>query len=484
MRLKNKSFLIIVTAVVVLVIGILCIIKMMSIHYRQIWNEPVTQVLTDSDYANAGKLEEILALNLVYVLDVRWNQRNSDAFYWSMPKERWELTDQQLDEIEMSYESFVNWEQGDLYIVYSKDDKVENGIRPLSHMCYTIASAWKFNLIEDEVAVEKCCKLISALAKQHCSNTSQGWGNHWQSALWAKNVGFAAWIMSDYLSSVDIRNVRNMIQYEADRLLSIDVPYYRDSKGNIVSEGDTKAEDNAWNATILALAVCMYPQSINANKWEDKMLEYLLAATATPEDIYSDELIDGKRVGDILKGSNINSDGTLINHNLVHIDYICCTMEGMLDVFIIYRMAGRDVPQAATRNHSVMYSALVNNDLGLYEESMSSHHFFERTIDNTCSEAVAMPGVNDWGGNWYPLYFLIDTEAEVLNLDSDCSEGLKGEQWGNVHLSRIEAMVKRNTDGEITGQFFQEGENMFISGETYMIQNLMKAYMLRRLMTK
>ena len=36
-------------------------------------------------------------------------------------------------------------------------------------------------------------------------------------------------------------------------------------------------------------------------------------------------------------------------------------------------------------------------------------------------------------------------------------------------------MIGRNT----TGQIFGEGENFFVSGETYAMQNLCKAYLLR-----
>ena len=38
--------------------------------------------------------------------------------------------------------------------------------------------------------------------------------------------------------------------------------------------------------------------------------------------------------------------------------------------------------------------------------------------------------------------------------------------------------VFRETDGVVTGQFFQPGENYFVSAELFMMHNLAEAYVL------
>jgi hypothetical protein len=48
---------------------------------------------------------------------------------------------------------------------------------------------------------------------------------------------------------------------QADRFLNYSVPYYQDSTDRILSPGDTKAEENAWNADLTSLATAMLPNS-------------------------------------------------------------------------------------------------------------------------------------------------------------------------------------------------------------------------------
>ena len=46
-----------------------------------------------------------------------------------------------------------------------------------------------------------------------------------------------------------------MIVYEADRQLTLPSAYWADANGTIISKGDTKAEEDSWNAALLELAV-------------------------------------------------------------------------------------------------------------------------------------------------------------------------------------------------------------------------------------
>ena len=43
----------------------------------------------------------------------------------------------------------------------------------------------------------------------------------------------------------------------------------------------------------------------------------------------------------------------------------------------------------------------------------------------------------------------------------------------------MKEQVYRETDGVVTGQFFQPGENFFVSGELFMMHNLAEAYVLQ-----
>jgi hypothetical protein len=69
--------------------------------------------------------------------------------------------------------------------------------------------------------------------------------------------------------------------------------------------------------------------------------------------------------------------------------------------------------------------------------------------------------------------------ADTLELDEDVEEAYKGHIWEELHFEKMREQIDRETDGEITGQFFQPGENYFVSGELFMMHNLAEAYVLK-----
>ena len=90
-----------------------------------------------------------------------------------------------------------------------------------------------------------------------------------------------------------------------------------------------------------------------------------------------------------------------------------------------------------------------------------------------------MPGTNDWGKPGYAIYYLCDVMADTLGLDTDIEESCKAKVWGELHYEKMKEQVYRETDGVVTGQFFQPGENFFVSGELFMMHNLAEAYVLQ-----
>jgi hypothetical protein len=120
-----------------------------------------------------------------------------------------------------------------------------------------------------------------------------------------------------------------------------------------------KAEENAWNATILQLATAMMPGHPNAKLWMTKNVELMLSAFARPEDVGSGPLFHGKPLFEWLGGSNINSDGTLVNHRRIHPDYMA-TVTQNLHAALVYPLARMPTPKAAFFNADVVYRALTD----------------------------------------------------------------------------------------------------------------------------
>ena len=95
-----------------------------------------------------------------------------------------------------------------------------------------------------------------------------------------------------------------------------------------------------------------------------------------------------------------------------------------------------------------------------------------------------MPGKNDWGKPGYAIYYLCDVMADTLGLDADLEESCKGQVWEQLHFEKLCDQLLRETNGVITGQFFQPGENYFVSGELFMMHNLAEAYVLQNRQTE
>lgn len=142
----------------------------------------------------------------------------------------------------------------------------------------------------------------------------------------------------------------------------------------------------------------MFPYNKHAGEWNEKLEQMLIASTAMQEDIGSDEKVDGIVIGDFLNGSNLNPDGTVYNHNLIHIDYMTTIVEEMAETAVVYSLAGREVPEAAAFNIDKIYDALINVDLGTYDSDKKGYHFYERDENGNPTGNITMPGESDWGG--------------------------------------------------------------------------------------
>lgn len=166
-------------------------------------------------------------------------------------------------------------------------------------------------------------RLISSLAYRHKANMGEkeGWGKEWQSAWWTAQTIFAGWMLWDKLSEVDRMNVYRMTVCEADHFLDYKVPYYKDLDGKVIYKGDSKSEENAWNSDLMVFASVMFPNHANCSRWHQKALELQISAYASPSDKQKKKTINGLRLDHFLQGSNMEEDGTIVNHGRVHVDF-------------------------------------------------------------------------------------------------------------------------------------------------------------------
>ncbi|MGG1554892.1 family 16 glycoside hydrolase [Paenibacillus ferrarius] len=284
-------------------------------------------------------------------------------------------------------------------------------------------------------------KLTASLAYQHKVTTASGWGNGWQTAFWAYLAGTAGFILWDDLSATDREYVRTMVEYEANRFNSYTVPYYRNKSGTIISAGDTKAEENAWNSSLLQLATAMMPDHPNWSLWMNKNIELMISAYSRPSDTTSTRVLHGKTVAQWLNGSNANEDGTVVNHNIIHPDYMTSITQ-LFNAPLLYTLAGKPTPEAFLFNADVVYDSLV--DLNFASPPYGSPG---GTIYVDGSSSIYYPQGNDWGTMRRMQFAFIDATAAAFGFDTLASQ--KGSYWEPYHAQMVLDMQNRagHTDG-------------------------------------
>ena len=348
----------------------------------------------------------------------------------------------------------------------------EKYIRPVAHEAFVLALGLKWGFCTQQVCgvpqqetEDFACRLTASLADSHRANqTSGGWGGQWQSALWAAQAAEAGWILWDRLAPDDREKLCRMLVYEADRFIDYTVPYYRDLQGRILHQGDTKAEENAWNSNILTVATAMMPTHPHCRQWLDKNIELQLSAYAAPDDARSDSVIDGRKLRDVLKGSNINADGTAVNHGRVHPDYMCAIMHNATNAWI-YGLAGMSPLQCSTFNGGKVYYALTDLEF-------NGKTIYCPAPDGGASARMFFPQGNDWGTGRQDCYWLMDVMAHLFGWDIRSS--VKALQWAKARNEVMKQCFARST----TGQYYQSrSESSFDTREEFLGAQLVFGYL-------
>lgn len=332
---------------------------------------------------------------------------------------------------------------------YVIEDMREFGIRMPSSVAISTAIALKTGAYDEKLtglpskdATARALRLVRGVVSKHKVNTTgQSWGDVWQSALWATAAGQAAWLLWDDLDEPTRRMAAAMVEFEADRFLrpGYKVPYWN-GKG-----GDTKAEENAWNAMIHQLAVAMLPRHPHGAAWKRIASELMVSAYAGRDDWESNPtLIDGRPVKEWLNGYNLRDDGAVVNHKIIHCDYMSCITLN-LRAYLTLPLAGRPVPQSARFNADRVYRTLVEHAWPSppYEAPGGTMYIPGRP-------EVYYPQGTDWSRFRFDLFYSVDTFADVLGLDKGLPH--RAIEWLPIRGQRLVEMQARHPDGHLYAQ--------------------------------
>jgi hypothetical protein len=181
------------------------------------------------------------------------------------------------------------------------------------------------------------------------TSDNRRWGDAWQSAHWAQQLGCGAWYVWDELPA-DVRaGVRRVVAHEADRIAKSTPPHQ--------IRLDTKAEENAWNSRILSVAQLLLPDDSRRPGWETAFQKWAISSFLRPADEQSQTMVDGRTVAAQFTGANIHDDYTLENHNIVHPDYMTC-ISLSLGAELDYALSGRRPPECLHHNVAGIYENL------------------------------------------------------------------------------------------------------------------------------
>jgi hypothetical protein len=257
-------------------------------------------------------------------------------------------------------------------------------------------------------------QLVRSIACAHVSVSPGGWGRGWETAHWAMLTGAAAWLVWDDLTPQTQADVTSMVVDEADRLTAQAVPYWGLPDGTIVSPGDTKAEENAWNSSLLAFAAAMMPGSPRGSAWRAKSAELAVAAFATQSDDTSAATVNGVPLATRLQGFNVYPDGTVENHQRIHPDY-ASTVQLLWTAADFDRLARQRVPEAMFHNAGLVYSAFsaVSYQAGTTSPVGGTFVAPGGTVYNPGHSWIYYPQGDDWGTARRAHFVSLDAHAMV-----------------------------------------------------------------------
>ena len=234
--------------------------------------------------------------------------------------------------------------------------RVANSAQAAAIMATT--SDWKkVNGITRNELVSYARWQIRTVACQHGVNSPGGWGNTFQSALWATVAGQAGWLLWRDLSSQERAYVASMVAAEADYSVARGPFYFRNRAGVELTPGDSRADEVSWDLMAPALAMAMMPKDRRVPTWRATLVSLSIAAFARPSDLTSNGIYNGVILRNSLPGTNANEDGTITNHGKVNPDYTQ-NVQHLWWAASLLRNAKQSVPSAVFLNADVVYRAL------------------------------------------------------------------------------------------------------------------------------
>ncbi|MDO4737691.1 MAG: hypothetical protein Q4A50_03610 [Bacteroidales bacterium] len=217
----------------------------------------------------------------------------------------------------------------------------------------------------------------------------------WESSLWAMSVAYSAYFQWDKLSEKQKGYIYSLLKAECNYELYRSIP--------TGYAGDTKAEENGWEANVLAATLGLFPNDELAPKWFERLREFAINSYSHPADINNntviDEWYDNKTVADLYKGQNLYDDYSLQNHNLFHTSYQNVVMQELGEAALALKM----FQQGLYGKETWKTNALMHNNQQVQDSILNWLALADGEL--------AMPNGNDWSLFLYDQITSYSTQA-------------------------------------------------------------------------
>ena len=217
----------------------------------------------------------------------------------------------------------------------------------------------------------------------------------WESSLWAMSVAYSAFFQWERLSEAQKGYIYALLKAECNYELERSIP--------TGYAGDTKAEENGWEADVLAATLGLFPNDPLAPLWFERLRTFAINSYSHPSDQHNQQVIDpeydNKTVADLYQGQNLYDDYSLQNHNLFHTSYQNVVMQELGEAALALKM----FQQGLYGTEKWKTHALMHNN----QEVQDSILNWLALADGE----LAMPNGNDWSLFLYDQITSYTTQA-------------------------------------------------------------------------
>ncbi len=271
----------------------------------------------------------------------------------------------------------------------------------------------------------------------------------WESSLWAMSVAYSAFFQWDKLNDEQKGYIKNLLVAECNYELERSIP--------TGYKGDTKAEENGWEANVLAATLGLFPDDPMAPQWMERLRLFAINSYSHPSDANNTAIIDNERPGtvaDLYRGQNLYEDYTLQNHNLFHTSYQNVVMQELGEAALALQL----FQDGNGRSTKWSTNALMHNNQKVMDEVLN-------WLALTDGE-LAMPNGNDWSLFLYDQITSYTTMATYLR-DANAL------MLENLAYKHIKARQKTTKDGSWLLRPDVQARRMGVEGHRVMMTYLM-----------